>query len=81
VHDMLIHFTSLADMAGGQLDTLLEVLHHAAVMVEDIQGSLPGEKITQEADSSQPAPNQEKVAEIGMNPENHDAQAQKASMP
>ncbi|MBN2329644.1 MAG: hypothetical protein JXR73_21060 [Candidatus Omnitrophica bacterium] len=76
LRDMLLNFTSLADMAGGELDTLLEGLHHVTVMVEDIKG----EKITQEADAASAALEGENAAEIGMNPEDRNPQTQKVSM-
>lgn len=69
LQDMLHNFTSLADSAGGELDSLLENLQN----LDQLMKKLPGEVKTagEGATVSAPASDQEKKdsAEIGMKPE------------
>lgn len=73
IRDMLLNYTSLAEMAGGKLDTLIEGLQNIGQIMESINGG----KISQERDTAQLSPSCEKPTEIGMNPEDRTSEAQK----
>ncbi len=75
LRDMLHNFTSLAELAGGRLDILLEGLQEAHSIIEGYQTkSISQESTSEESDSENDS------NEIGLNPEERDQDTAKVSM-
>lgn len=77
MRDMLKNFTSLAETAGGQLDTLIEGLQNVSLMVDGLRGV----KISQESESSPTPSDSGQSPAIGMNSEDRSPETQNFPQP